>query len=93
LIFLDKNLNFSHLEANPMIRSIFFSSGKPFRTDIPPSEFPHLLRDKRGLLWVDFISEPPETALPILQSFNFHPLAIDDALQETHAPKIDDWDN
>jgi magnesium transporter len=42
---------------------------------------------------VDFISEPPETALPILQSFNFHPLAIDDALQETHAPKIDDWDN
>ncbi len=74
-----------------MIRSIFFSPGKPTRKDIPPEEFPRLLRDKRGLLWVDFISEPPETALPILQSFNFHPLAIDDALQETHAPKIDDW--
>ena len=29
--------------------------------------------------------------MPILQSFNFHHLAIDDALQETHAPKIDDW--
>jgi magnesium transporter len=74
-----------------MIRSIFFSPGKPTRKDIPPEEFPRLIRDKRGLLWVDFISEPPETALPILQSFNFHPLAIDDALQETHAPKIDDW--
>jgi magnesium transporter len=74
-----------------MIRSIFFSPGKPSRKDIPPEEFPRLIRDKRGLLWVDFISEPPETALPILQSFNFHPLAIDDALQETHAPKIDDW--
>ena len=24
--------------------------------------------------------------------FEFHPLAIDDALQEAHVPKIDDWD-
>ena len=76
-----------------MIRSIFFSPGKPTRTEIPVEEFPRLIRDKRGLLWVDFIAEPPETSLPILQSFSFHPLAIDDALQETHAPKIDDWDD
>jgi magnesium transporter len=40
---------------------------------------------------VDFISEPPETAEPVLRGLNFHPLAIDDALQETHVPKIDDW--
>ena len=74
-----------------MIRSIFFSPGKPTRTDIPPEEFPRLISDKRGLLWVDFISEPVETAEPVLRSFGFHPLAIDDALEETHTPKIDDW--
>jgi len=74
-----------------MIRSIFFSPGKPARTDISPAEFPRLIRDKRSLLWIDFVSEPSETTLPILQSFKFHHLAIDDALQETHAPKIDDW--
>ena len=74
-----------------MIRSIFFSPGKPTRTNIPPEEFPRLIRDKRGLLWVDFISEPAETAEPVLRSFGFHPLAIDDALEETHTPKIDDW--
>ncbi|HLA86677.1 MAG TPA: magnesium/cobalt transporter CorA [Anaerolineales bacterium] len=74
-----------------MIRTLFYTPGKPVRSDIPPSEFSRLLRDKRGMLWVDFMSEPPETALPILQSFGFHHLAIDDALQETHAPKIDDW--
>jgi len=74
-----------------MIRSIFFTPGKPARIDIPPAEFHRLLRDKRGLLWVDFTSEPPETAQPILQSFNFHHLAIEDALQQIHAPKIDDW--
>lgn len=59
-----------------MIRSLFYALGKPVRTDIPPSEFPRLLRDRRGLLWVDFMSEPPETALPILQSFRFHHLAV-----------------
>jgi magnesium transporter len=37
------------------------------------------------------MSEPTEIAEPILRGFNFHPLAIDDALQETHTPKIDDW--
>lgn len=74
-----------------MIRTIFYTPGKPVRTEIPPAEFPRLLRDRRNLLWVDFTSESPETALPILQSFGFHHLAIDDALQETHAPKIDDW--
>lgn len=74
-----------------MIRSIFFTPGKPARTDISPSDYQRLLRDRRGLLWVDFTSEPEETSLPILQAFNFHPLAIEDALQQTHAPKIDDW--
>lgn len=74
-----------------MIRSLYYTPGKPIRTDISPDEFPRLLRDRKSLLWVDFMSEPPEIAEPILRSFNFHPLAIDDALQETHTPKIDDW--
>lgn len=74
-----------------MIRSLYFAPGKPIRMDISPRDFPKLLRNKRGLLWADFTSEPPETCLPILQDFGFHPLAIDDALQETHAPKLDDW--
>jgi magnesium transporter len=74
-----------------MIHSVFFSPGKPARTDITPADFPRLLRDKRGLLWVDFTSEPTETSQPILESFKFHHLAIADALEQTHAPKIDDW--
>jgi magnesium transporter len=74
-----------------MIRSLYYFPGQSVRKDIPPQEFPTLIRNRRGLLWVDFTSEPPETCLPILQSFGFHPLAIDDALQETHVPKLDDW--
>jgi magnesium transporter len=40
---------------------------------------------------VDFQGEPPETCEPILRDFGFHPLAIQDALQQMHAPKLDDW--
>ena len=74
-----------------MIRSLFYIHGKPIRENIPPQEFPNILKNRRGVLWVDFIGEPPESAEPILSLFGFHPLAIDDALQETHTPKIDDW--
>ncbi len=76
-----------------MIRSLFFEPGKPIRKNLPPQEFPILIRRRRGILWVDFLGEPPEACLPILQGFGFHPLAIDDALQETHVPKLDDWDD
>jgi len=74
-----------------MIRSIYFLPGKPIRKEISFDEFHKLVRDRRGTLWVDFENEPAETCLPILQGFGFHPLAIDDALQEIHVPKLDDW--
>jgi len=74
-----------------MIRSIFYQPGKPLRTDLEADALLKAFRAKRGVLWVDFVSEPPEVCQPILESFGFHPLAIDDALQETHSPKIDDW--
>lgn len=74
-----------------MIRSIYYEAGHPLRTDIPPQEFPKLMKKRRGLLWVDFANEPPEACLPILTGFGFHPLAIEDALQQTHVPKLDDW--
>ena len=74
-----------------MIRSLYFVPGQPIQKDLPPERFPELIQNGQSVLWVDFSSEPPETCLPILQNFKFHPLAIDDALQETHVPRLDDW--
>lgn len=76
-----------------MIRTMYYSPSKPIRKDIPPSEFAKLIRDRRSLLWVDFVNEPDENSLPILEGFGFHPLSIEDALQQTHSPKLDDWGN
>jgi magnesium transporter len=74
-----------------MVRSLYYVPGQPIQKDLPPEKFPELIQNEQAVLWVDFISEPPETSLPILQDFKFHPLAIDDALQETHVPRLDDW--
>jgi len=76
-----------------MIRSLYFTQGK-LRTDLEVDKFPEALLDKKGILWVDFEETSIETAEPILRTvFGFHPLAVDDALQETHVPKLDDWGN
>lgn len=76
-----------------MIRSIYRAPDGRYHVDLPPAEFPAALQDANGLLWVDFVGEPPEVCEPILrQTFGFHPLAVDDALRETHMPKIDDWE-
>lgn len=74
-----------------MIRSLYYVPGQLIQKDVSPRDFPELIQNQQGLLWVDFVNEPPETCLPILLGFGFHPLAIDDALQETHSPKLDDW--
>jgi magnesium transporter len=76
-----------------VIHSIFYQPGKPLQTDLTLASLRNVFRSRMGVLWVDFDGEPPETCQPSLESFGFHPLAIDDALQETHSPKIDDWGN
>ncbi|MDW8351099.1 MAG: magnesium/cobalt transporter CorA [Anaerolineae bacterium] len=68
-----------------------------------PVEYPgdvairELIADPSNVVWVDIYDPENENgahpeALRILRDvFNFHPLAVEDALIETHAPKVDDW--
>ncbi len=74
-----------------MIRSLYYIPDEPLQTDLPPESYPTLISKPKSLLWVDFTAEPPDVCEPILRGFKFHPLSIDDALQETHVPKLDDW--
>jgi len=75
-----------------MIRALYRNGEGVCRTDLRLEEFAQALKEEQGLLWVDFQGELPEVCEPILrQTFDFHPLAVDDALQESHVPKVDDW--
>jgi magnesium transporter len=75
-----------------MIRTICVLPGDEPRTDIPVKEFSSCVGNPNSLFWVDFIGEPDASADAVMTGiFRFHPLAVDDALQETHTPKVDDW--
>jgi magnesium transporter len=75
-----------------MIRTLFISPHSQLDAAYPQEGIKEALRKKDGLLWVDFHGEPDLNCEPILREvFGFHPLAVDDALQETHTPKVDDW--
>ncbi len=74
-----------------MIR-VFYCPNGGSGVELTPDQIATALQDDKGLLWVDFQGEPPQACAPILlNTFGFHPLSVDDALQETHIPKVDDW--
>ncbi len=75
-----------------MLRSLYFTQDGKLKTDINQIDMAFALQDQAGLLWVDFEAVPDGDTEPILRkTFGFHPLAIDDALHESHVPKLDDW--
>jgi magnesium transporter len=75
-----------------MIRVLYRSGAGPVTVDPPATDWHTALHDPKGLLWVDFNAAPLVEVEPLLRdTFGFHVLAIDDALRQTHVPKIDDW--
>ena len=66
-----------------------------FHGNWPIGRIDEAVGDKSGLLWVDILG-PDEHAGTELQDwlchhFQFHHLAVEDALSETHIAKVDDW--
>ena len=60
--------------------------------DAPLDTLPRLLSDRENQIWVDMMGESTSDFEQTLAGvFHFHPLAIEDALQDTHVPKLDDY--
>ncbi len=77
-----------------MLRTLCYQKDGTLRTDIPLEEVKTLLEDTEPTLWMDFENTLPEQDEPIMrQVFNFHPLAVEDALQQSNVPKLDDWED
>lgn len=77
-----------------MIRSLLLSPQGAISTNLPVEQFSQVLAQPDVLFWVDLSGESNGIYEPILEHvFKFHPLAIDDALDEKHIPKVDDWES
>ncbi|HEY4414276.1 MAG TPA: magnesium/cobalt transporter CorA [Verrucomicrobiae bacterium] len=76
-----------------MIRSFAFTTqGKLHSKDVEPFLMPTLLADTNLFLWVDL--ESPTTAewkSVLEQIFHFHPLSIEDCVQPSPSPKVEEY--
>ena len=75
-----------------MIRIIFRDAEGHVACDLPVEQLADAMRAEHGVLWVD-MQKPSmdEYTLVLEQTFHFHPLAIEDAINDIHLPKIDDY--
>ena len=77
-----------------MIRSFVFSQGKLVGQDLGLDFLKMVLFDEDAQVWVDIGQSTEEEAKSVLEGvFNFHPLAIEDCIQPSDRPKIDEYDN
>lgn len=76
------------------MRALFVNQVGDVQEDLPIESVKQALASREGLLWIDLTEEDVNGADNSLLTtvFAFHPLAVDDALNETHMPKLDDWE-
>jgi magnesium transporter len=81
--------------AGAVIRLTYRDGNGNFHSEWPVSRIRECLDDQGGILWVDIegVEEPLNRTLEdwLCQVFHFHPLAVEDALKESHVPKVDEW--
>lgn len=76
-----------------MIRSLVFTTqGRLHSKDIDVFLMPTLLADTNLFLWVDLEAATPEETRALLEGvFHFHPLSIEDCIQVSSSPKVEEY--
>ena len=77
-----------------MIRSFAFTTaGKLHSQNIQTFLMPTLLADTNLFLWVDLENATKEEARSVLENiFHFHPLSIEDCVNVSPSPKVDEYE-
>lgn len=75
-----------------MIRIISRNGTGGITVGLPPDMLSSVLCADKTNVWIDMQSPTDdEYKLVLEQTFHFHPLAIEDAVSDTHLPKLDDY--
>lgn len=70
----------------------FKTQGRLHSRDIDVFLMPTLLTDTNLFLWVDLDKPTAEENKAVLEDvFHFHPLSIEDCVQENHSPKLEEY--
>ncbi len=77
-----------------MIRMQWQTPSGEVQTEITDAQLHEIVQSGTGRLWIDirYDDQNKQTIAQWLKThFAFHPLAVDDALEETHVSRADDW--
>lgn len=75
-----------------MIRTLYRHRSGALVDDLPIDQVPSALRDPQARIWVDMEAPSVEEQQKVLaELFRFHPLAVEDTINEAHIPKLDDY--
>jgi magnesium transporter len=77
------------------VRILYRDPAGTIHLDWPLDKLREALDEPAGTVWVDIEDPEPSTSPTpdhlLREVFGFHVLAVEDALKETHVPKVDDW--
>jgi magnesium transporter len=77
-----------------MIRSFVFNNGKLVGQELDVDSLKLVMFDKGLHVWIDLENSSDQEARPILEGVcAFHPLAIEDCIQPSDRPKVDEYEN
>lgn len=75
-----------------MIENLVWDTSGQIQKELSNDALEQSMADNERFVWVNIHDESLDSSRALLRDvFKFHPLAIEDALEETHVPKVDDW--
>jgi magnesium transporter len=75
-----------------MIRTLYRHRSGTIVVDLPEAQWAAAVKDPQAGLWIDMTAPTESESNHIFRDlFHFHPLAIEDAVQDAHVPKLDDY--
>lgn len=76
-----------------MIKTYFYNDElKQMFHDVDVSQLPELLQNDKNLLWIDLFNWSAQEVKFIGETFDFHPLAIEDCMHDSSRAKVDRYD-
>jgi magnesium transporter len=75
-----------------MITSFLYKKGGQVETNLSRARLLTALTEKDALLWVDFEDPSEFESDSLVEIFNFHPLAVEDCINDHSEPKVDDYE-
>jgi len=77
-----------------MIRALYRHQSGSIVSDLSTDQLSRAVKDRHGRVWIDMQAPTEDEYKLVLEDlFRFHPLTVEDVVNDVHIPKLDDYDS